>query len=440
MSGPKGGTLSVDWESLRLTEAREAEELRQLEAQRERDEAQKERLARLREKEARRQAREEARRRREAELAEAERRRALETYNQVRSQLEAVLQIRGDIEGRFPGVNLPTRPDIEDLSGSADSEAIGQATDRLRAQARTYQLAQDQALMRFHQEAAASNATNEMQDWLAQFRTRAVRTASDVIIALESNTLISAQRQRDARLKAYAVEAKRLVQALGKDEADLPDSLLERLDQVLNSTSDNQGNLALARFKESVNNELSRRKAEEQRMEKERVADEMRHRRARIADEITGVLEDMGYSVSDIDETVSTQDGCLYAWNKHWPEHVVRIDMAANSEAITAAPLRVVTGQEQDTGATDARKRQEADVAFDTAWCQREVGGIKEFKQRLKDRKVLFSYSRKHLPGEQAVGTVPDTKLGMRIQAVRQGTSQVAPTKARERKPTGGKS
>lgn len=440
MSGPKCGTVEVDWDSLRETEAREAEELRRLEAQRERDEAQQARLARLREREARRQVREEERRRRAAEQAEAQRKQALEAYNQVRAQLEMALQRRDEIEGRFPGIRLPGRPVIDALPASNDLAAIGAATARLRVQAREYQRAQDEALLRYQQEAAALNATAEMQAWLAQFRKRAIRTASDVIVALESNALVCGQRDREARLKAYAVEAKRLIECLGREETELPDALLGRLDEVFISVRDDQGQTALALLRQEVGAELSRREEDKGRSESERLAAEERNRRTRVADEICGVLEDMGYSVSGVDETVFAQDGQLYAWNKEWPEHVVRVELGAGGREITAAPLRIDEKGQQDTGTADAQQDKEADADFDAAWCEQQDGGIKEFKKRLKERKIGFRYTKAHKPGDLELGTVAEAGLGRRIQTARSLGQQTHPGKAKAKKHPGGNS
>lgn len=433
MSGPKSGNLTVDWESVSNAEAEEARELRELEKQRQRDEAQQQRLERLREKEARKQAREAESRKREAELAEADRKRALETYNQVQAQLDAALAARGDFEQRFPGIDLPPRPEVDKLTSSADIDAIRMATERLRIQARDYQQNVDRVLMKHHQDAAAANATATMQSWSMQFRRRAIRRASDVIVALESNSTINASREQAARLTAYTNEAKRLIAILDTGNAEIPEQLLGRLDEVFASTSDHQGRAALELLKQEVVAEQARRADGERRLAQARQAIENQRKRALIADQISGILEDMGYSVSGIDETAFVQDGQLYAWNKNSPAHALSVDLDSTGQGITVSPLRITGEHEQTSGAADAHQKKVADTEFDTVWCNSGKGGIKEFKTRLKDRKIGFSYARKNKPGDE-VGVVAEHKLGKRIQTARNTQAHIQTLKTRERK------
>lgn len=433
MSGPKSGSLTVDWESVSIAEAEEANELRELEKQRQRDEAQQQRLERLREKEARKQAREAESRKREAELAEAQRKHELETYNQVQAQLDAALAARGDLEQRFPGIDLPPRPEVDKLASSADIDAIRMATERLQIQARDYQQNVDRALMKHHQDAAAANATATMQSWSMQFRRRAIRKASDVIVALESNSTINATRAQAARLTAYTNEAKRLIAILDTGNAEIPDHLLGRLDEVFAFTSDHQGRAALELLKQEVVAEQARRADEERRLAQEHQAIENQRKRALIADQISGILEDMGYSVSGIDEMAFVQNGQLYAWNKDRPEHALSVDLDSTGQGITVSPLRIAGEHEQSSGAADAHQKKVADTEFDTVWCNSGKGGIKEFKTRLKDRKIGFKYARQNKPGDE-VGVVADHKLGKRIQAARNTQAHIQALTTRERK------
>lgn len=439
MSGPKCGSVSVNnelfEETRRQFEKNEREELRRLEKKERLEEKERRRLEDLRRREQARQERESERLRREQERAEQNRKREMQNLDHVRSELNSLVAARGELERRFPGIKLPPIPSCPDPDlGSVDS-IRGSAAEIVRL-ARQYKRDVERALMCHHQAVAAERGTTETKAWAAQFRMRAIRTAQDVVSALEPDALFVADNRQRAQLEAMARRAHEMVtRLLGASPGDLSDETLSSLEAVLSCDDAESAHAALDRLEELLRAEAARREAEKRREHEREEALRMERQRERVrdvAEAIGDVLEDMGYRVSGLDETAFVRNGHLYVIHRDWPDHAVRLEFDPTSDRIRSVPLRVMGGDASPDASAGVEGGGTGDKNFDTHWCE-GTNGILGLKQLAARRGVALSFSREHRPGEKPLDMVPDRQLGERICLTRQEEIEFARQKVRAR-------
>jgi hypothetical protein len=446
MSGPKCGEVHVS-DRRRLeqerrhreeAEAREREALEEkaLCAERQQarlEEKERRRLEHLRQKERRRREREAERLRQARERAGQARQAELAHYHRLRSQLEAALAARADLQARFEGLVLPERPGLPDADLST-AEAVRRATEQLAGIAREYQQRVDLALMDHHRREAGARAAADMRAWAAGFRARATLTAKDVVAALESETLMAAAGRRQSSLAAMAGRARELVESVSRrDGGELSEATLAALDEVLAAENEGAGQVALARLRQAVESDLARweqarREAEARRLAEER-AIEAEERRL-VAAEVQDALEDLGYVVSGIEDTAFVQRGQLFAAHRDWPDHVVRFEFEAGSGRVRTAPLRIA-GPNPAPGAADARLLEREDAAFDAEWCG--ANGLGRFRDLARRRGIEARFRAEHRPGELEVGRTTEEAVGEAIRQTRRETREDRKLKSRTR-------
>lgn len=432
MSGEKCGSVSVDddvfEEARRQLEIKEMEELRRLEKEEHLEEKERRRLEDLRRREQARKERESERLRREQERAEQVRRREMEALDRILSQLNASRAVRGDLEERFPGLVLPPFPDppSADLANIDSIRATAAETARL---ARQYQRDVDGALVRYHQAKTIARAPEQAQSWALQFRKRAVRTASDVVAALEPSALFAADGSRRAQLKTMAERARILVrQFVGTAEDDLTEDTLDALDAVLSSDDAGSAQLALERLRIQLQVEEERRKEkerDEQQRSESQLIEQRREQTRDIAAAIGNALEDLGYSVSGAKETAFVRNGHLYAIHGEWPDHALRLEFDPGSDRIRSVPLRVVGENAPVYGSADIETMGKEDIAFDAHWCEGQ-DGIVSLRDLAAKRGINLTFSRIHRPGEVAVETVSERELDKKMCLTRREAMQNA--------------
>lgn len=411
MSGPMSGDISVDWSSYEQSAAvqqqNESSELIYLEGLSSRDQTQDLRRAQLEDRARRR-------REREAELAEAARKRALESYQRTRAQLDTALSKRAEIVQRFPGIVLPELELPGALQAADTAAVIEEATRQLQEIATAYQKEVDAVLLSRLQQQADAKATAAMQSWSIGFAARAVRRAADVMAALEPESVFAADQARNHRLGSIVKKARKMMGELGMGDEDLPEAILKSLDEVLVQNDVSSASLALGALAQCVQAERQRqtrrRQEETDRLQQERTS--------QIAEQIATTLEDMGYQVSGVEDTAYVRSGQLYAWDSDHPNHVLRFTLAREGGQILSEPLRVKNEASDSISQADASRTRQEDVAFDTYWCGKD--GHAKFRKELSKRKTTVRFHREHEPGAVTMQTVDEGSLGARISDARQ--------------------
>jgi len=431
MSGPKCGQLSFDIEVVRRSlQAQASVEQARLEAL-DREvaeladspvaEAKRRELERLKTRQTERERiNEELRQLRNSMISSAL---ALELtgYANVDAAFTQAIAQRGALEAQFPGIALPAIPPVP-LADLSNLESARQARQSLLSIATEYQAAVDAALEQHRKLLAAHEALVEIQTWMGSFKTRAVRSARDIVQLLDSEALHVASRAQDIRLRTLASAAARMVEALPQaDEFGLSDAVLEQLDQVMTAENESGAQIELERLRHCVAEEdkrhtlLARERAQ---TERQNQVLKKRMETVEVAHLVANTLEDLGYAVSGIDETVFVRDGHLYALSKEWPDHAVRFEFDPAGQNLRAVPARL----EQNTTPSEAHAREDRadDQRFDTAWCSAQ--GLGELGVRLKERGIDVRFERNHAPGTVLLERIPEQVLGPRLIAGRHKT------------------
>ena len=446
MSGPKCGSVTINNAALLVaqrkqreeSDARELEKLEKQASKKQKMAAHDERRRQdLQRREQRRRERDAAQARKNAEAAEQNRQNELAAYNRVRATFETVLGQRSSLREQYDGLELPDLPEIAepDLSNEA---AVRIATATITAQVRQYQRSLDEALSDWRRNQAASSATLHTVQHMLKFETRAVRSTRDVIAALDFLSPSLKAVQAHAGLKTLIARAREIVSAAQNQTAwstggELSSSSLVALDQVLEAEEDGDAQVALARLQDSVAHDI--RLAEEafeaarlgtqvKAAQAEREASQLRQ--SMVAAEIRDVLEDIGYCVSDIEETAFAKNGVLFAAHKDWPDHAVRFELG-NGDKLRVEPVRVVD-ESVRVGVADQAQQSTEDVQFDKIWCK---GELEKFLKTARERELEVSLAFENEPGSVKLEHVSVNEVGKAIQVSRK--QQIIEHKLRQR-------
>lgn len=380
MSGEKCGTVTVDWNALKA----DAERGTSGEGARRRQRAERARLRR--ERLARRE-----RRLMEEAVAELGRARAL---------FDAAAARREQLMGAFAGLHLPELP-VVSSDTPASLQEVRAAGATLRQVGSDFQAAMDRALMRHHQQAAATASAEQVRQWLASFAGHPGRTSAGVIAALEPDRIFVGDARQRARVGIIVERAREAIESSGLGDDDhLPGTVLSALDRIVDAGTVERAQSALEDLHDAVATERERRREAAEARERLESAEQ----RQAVADTVMLALEDLGYEVSGIEDTAFVNEGVLYAMSDEFPEHVLRFQLAADGTELRSAPLRV----EQDaqaSGAADARLRSEHDARVDHAWCSEH--GIVRLRGLLARRGVKVAFRAIRPPGEEALSAVP---------------------------------
>jgi len=406
-------------------DADEIKRLRALQHKMVRDEK---RLLQLEERERKRKEREEERKRQEQERLREECEGLLNTYQNTQQQFEQAIVARDGLQEKLSGLKLPDAPILPEAPELTDAElseqhvtTIQKALQLLQKKTRDYQHAVDEALMEYHRHQAERDSVDEIEAWSSKFSTRAIRTAADVISTLERPSLFVTDKQRQIRLNSLRSKAKANIEKYlhetgNDDNSVLPDEIIMTLDDVLNASSEAKAQHALAllgkKLREHSTEQLRIEAAEKQKI----LLKEQRSKTRLLAETTVHTLEDMGYTVSGIEDTVFARNGELYAMLPDYPDHAMRFSFDPGSSHFSSAPVRI-REEEQVIGEADAREMQKEDKEFDAHWC----GNTHlDAKARLQKRGIPIRYNRNHEAGELELEQVDAQVLSESLQQERQ--------------------
>lgn len=422
MSGPKCCQVTVDWEVLeqqqRQSQEDDANELIELE-RRARDsavdEARKQRIQQLKQRVEARRVQLEERRKREEQAAAARLAQARDEFQQAHAAWQEALAARLDIELGHPGMALPKVPDMPaaDLSSEITIRA---AIQQLRAVALAYQHEVDSAIAEYRNSAAA---TSRMKEWIGGFKARAVRSASDIITALEPDGLFVADRADKDRIERIAKAAREVVHPLQYDGFNVSREFIDQLDRVFSADTPSMAQTELERLRVIAEHEairLAQIKMARERQVQEREKLRQRERTLAVADQIARTLEDLNYSVGQIDRTAFVSKGHFYAIDNEWPDHALRFELNAEDGQMRTVPVRLQDA-DRKAGEADARQRLQEDQEFDTAWCS--ASGLGKIKKTLADRGITARFKIEHAPGDLLLEQVPEVSLDQQLRKYR---------------------
>lgn len=391
MSGPKVGYITVEdlrrlQREQREGEAREREELEALRRQASRQESEEQRLRDLEAREQRRAERERQRAEARAEAARRERQPALEAYQRLTARIEAAMPQRGELQRAHEGLELPAPPAYEPDPGG-DAEALHQATLRLDAEVLRYQRALDEAVRRWQRERAAGMAADEAKTRIAAARAKPARSADDVIAALESGRGGLSQRVADAaQLERLIHHAQARLRTAAEEHVPIRDVTLDALEAVCAATSVAAAQQALGRLETAIENDRqaaadarqrqarAEAQAEAQRRERE-AAEERQQEHDAVVHRITEVLQDLGYTVGEIQQTAVPGRAQLVALPDGERDHAVQVSFAPGGQ-VRMAPVRLVEENEPTAGQADRDREEAEDWEFDQRFCGGATGGL----------------------------------------------------------------
>lgn len=431
MSGPKCGHVEIRNRQLlererRQREEAEATELAQLERKARREQREELRLSELREKETRRHARDAQRAAERARLAEQQRLHEEAVYQRTRADLEGALGRRTDLLGRFDGLQLPEAPELVEAD-RADAQSARAATAQLLRTAHGYQEAVDRALIDWHRNHEAATSSEKAGALAARIRTRAVRTAEDVISALDVDQPAMQAALRDANLALRSRRARELVAGFGdgmpwKDTLELSEGSLTALDDILTAPSEPVAQSAMFRLQTSLAADAGQAARDHQVAEAKRAADQLAQEhtakvrdRELITSTIRDTLQDMGYAVGEIEETAFAKNGTLYFSRSGWTDHAVQVQLDEQL-GVRVEPLRIA-GEGESLGPADIATQRAADATFDQQWCSPE--GLGKLKQNLAERGLGMPLQAERTAPGAAMRRIADTKAGNALRKAR---------------------
>lgn len=452
MSGPKSGHVTVsDRQRLeaerRQRERQEEQELAELRQSQQKADAKASRLQekqerRLKELEARAQQRREREARRADELArqaEATRQRELAQLQRARAALATALSQRSALQSEFPGIALPAEPVVSD-DAPATVPAIRAACEAVSRLAFEYQVAVDRAVAAWQSKQLAVQSVAESQRHAARFHASALRTAKDIIAVLDTEPGSARSAQDRVRIGQRRKAAKDVVARTGQDQPwqahlELSAASLSALDKVMDAEQDSSAQVAYLELTQRLSEDALLAQAAYAGAERE--AEQARHlaetharqrEREMVAATIRDTLEDLGYEVSDIEETAFTRDGALYASRSDQPDHAVRMQLDAGGQ-VRIEPVRVVD-QAETLGIADLQQQKIEDANFDRTWCG--PGGLGKFLKTARSRGLDASVKAVHAPGSQPVTSVDESKVGERVRNARSPAKQRKGLKSRQ--------
>lgn len=440
MSGPKSGHVSVsDRQRLenerRDRELKESEELVQLRAEKAAKRIQEKQERRLKELEVRAQQRREREARRaeeRAKQAELARQREVAQWQRIRGTLANALARRSELQRNFPGIELPAEPTLSEAPPTT-IEQIRAACDEITRLAFTYQLGVDSAIAAWNTAQSAVESAAEMQHRAARYQSSAVRTAKDIVAVLESESGAAREGQELARINLRRRAAQNLLAQAGNGQPwqahlELSSETLAALDGVMDANVEATAQTALLHLTQRLNEDSKRAEATYLNLERERgqaqvlkESHDKQREREMVAATIRDTLEDLGYEVSDIEETAFMRDGALYASRTDQPDHAVRMQIGEFGQ-LRVEPVRIVSAGETRGEADRARQARE-DASFDRAFCSSK-GGLGEFLSTARSRGLKATVSAVHEAGTQPVRTVDETLVGERVRQARRPTKQ----------------
>ena len=443
MSGPKCCQVTVDWEVLerqqQTSQQDDEAKLQELEtlarnsktAGRSTDEALQRTIDRLKQRVEARRVQVEERRKREEQAAAARLAQAREEFQQAHAAWQEALAARLDIELGHPGMALPKVPDMPAADLSSET-TIRAAIQQLRAVALAYQHAVDSAIAEYRNSAAA---TSRMKEWIGGFKARAVRSASDIITALEPDGLFVADRADKDRIERIAKAATEVVRPLQQGGFNVSREFIDQLDRVFSAEGPSSAQTELERLRALAAREairLAQIKAARGQQQQEREKLKQREITLAVADQITRTLEDLNYSVGQIDRTAFVSKGHFYAIDNEWPDHALRFELNAEDGQMRTVPVRIQDAGEK-TSEADARQQLQEDQQFDTAWCSET--GLGRIKKTLAKRGITARFRIERAPGKLALEQVPETGLEQQLRKDRRSrkNSQAGSARSRSR-------
>ncbi len=424
MSGPKCCQVTVDWEVLerqqQTSQQDDEAKLQELEtlarnstaAGSSSDEALQRTIDRLKQRVEARRVQLEERRKREEQAAAARLAQARDEFQQAHAAWQEALAARLDIELGHPGMALPRFPNLPAADLSSET-TIRAAIQQLRAVALAYQHEVDSAIAEYRNSAAA---TSRMKEWIGGFKARAVRNARDIITALEPDGLFVADRADKDRIERIAKAATEVVRPLQQDGFNVSNEFIDQLDRVFSAETSSAAQTELERlrvFAERESMRLTQIKITREKQQREREKLKQRERTLAVADQITRTLEDLNYSVGQIDRTAFVSKGHFYAIDNEWPDHALRFELNAEDGQMRTVPVRIQEASEQASEA-DVTEQLKKDKEFDAAWCSKT--GLGRIKETLANRGITARFKIEHDPGELVLEQVPETALDQQLR------------------------
>lgn len=445
MSKPKTGRVEiVDREAAerqrREREEQEGRELADLRNKKKRAASEERRLQALAAKERERVEREQRRAEERRRLAEQARAVEEQAYQRVRADLQQALERRSLLLGRFAGLTLPPEPDLAE-SDRADARSARIATEQLAQRARAYQQQVDAALLEWHKGAAAQASQSRAGALSAALPARAVRSAADVISALEPITAAAASQSRDAALQRRAARARELLASCGdgtpwRDSLELSDRTLSALDAAVSAASEEASQGAMADLRAGLADDAQQaqrahaadlqRRADEQAREQ---AAAQRRDRELVATTVRETLQDLGYVVADeIEESAYASGGALHFSRSDWTNHAVALRVA-DDLTVRMEAVRVDAADAPAPSAADQVQREKLDNRFDAQWCHAD--GLGRFKEELH-RRGLAMPLKQDFPVIPKMRVVNDAETGGVLAKARGHTAADVPLQERE--------
>ncbi len=430
MSGEKSGSVTVDYTTLANSEEKDASALNRLETRREQAEklsaSEEKRLKDLKNRVSRRRQREDVRKRRQAARMEQEIQRELAKYQQRLGQLQEAVRQGANLKQQCPEMNLPRTPVVPEPVRSS-IESIRAAVVELENIARDYQKELRSAWVRYQQHQAAGSAAEETRAWATSFRGGAVRTAVEVIAELADLSSLATERHQEVQLNTMAGKAREMLEKAFREfeggSMELSNELLDALGRVFEAKHESKGMEALENLKSVIDKEKkNQQELRRTELERERIslAEEQREQTQWVAEQIATVLEDLGYTVSGVDETAFVEKGFLYASCESFPDHVMRFELDFNGNGIKSVPLRVVGEGNEIAAEQDSIARE--DIDFDSDWCSADR--LSSFRTLSAKRGLTIKFKADHPAGTQAVRCIAESELGDTLQEARKDPGQ----------------
>lgn len=198
-------------------------------------------------------------------------------------------------------------------------------------------------------------------------------TAGAVVESISNNQVLAQSIRDQAGISAYVKRASKLLEAFDKDFPDhiVPVEIVGIADAIASATNDSNASLSFDLFEKALKNEMVQIRgiAREKENKIKRLEEIKIHKMIGI--HVTNALEEMGYSVSDIEETCYVEAGEIYAQHHDYPGYAVRLTVDKNSSnKLKSESVRIVDGT-----ATDKSNHELEDEAFDKHWCTKSQLG-----------------------------------------------------------------
>jgi hypothetical protein len=277
---------------------------------------------------------------------------------------------------------LVTMPDFDSMITVDDYElCLGQ----LRLQIREFRArVKEQFRNKIIEEKAGLKTLAE----IASGQTTGVVTADSLIGAIENEAVMGRSSRELQMVSTYATKLKKKLREFeGQYEsAGISSEVTALAEQLFSVTSAGKAQRLYDQISTQLKEESARAEESAQHAAKESERDKEKAAATMVGTLIVSTLEEMGYSVSGVEETCFVKDGEMFAQHEKFPGKAVKLTLDKdNASTLVAEPVLFTDDPSREY------ESEQIGQEFDRFWCSKAQLG--RFRKGLSDKKLTVAFS-----------------------------------------------